>query len=76
MENKIKGTLWVEISAKCPHCRESFNLFDVDYLNDEGQLWNLLADFIKGEDRASKDIDKEFDCPECNKTLIFDELEY
>ena len=76
--NKVKGSLSVSIYVECPKCKEwGIDLFDVDYLNDEGQLWNVIkADRWSSDENQWKNLDMRFDCPKCKEEIIFDELEY
>lgn len=74
MREKVVANLYIQMNVECPKCDDNIDLFnDVDYFNDEGQLWKLL------EARSRKEwnnIDKEFECPHCQHEMIFDELDY
>jgi rubredoxin len=70
-QNKITARVSLSIYFDCPRCGVEYeDLMDVDYLNDEGQLWTLVGS------NNWREIDTEFDCPKCKQTLILDKLEY
>lgn len=69
--SKIKGMLSVDIFVECPACGEwGIDLFHVDYLNDEGQLWNVI------QSNEWEGLALDFDCPKCKAELTFDSMEY
>ena len=75
--NKIIGQLSVSIYFDCPECGASIDLFDVDGINDESQLWRVIKRDRWTHDRDGwKGIGLDFQCPNCKSDLVFDSLEY
>lgn len=74
---KVSGLLSVNIYIDCPSCDQSIDLFDVEYINDEAQLWEVIKrDRWTYDKDGWKDIGLDFQCPECKAELVFDTLEY
>jgi predicted RNA-binding Zn-ribbon protein involved in translation (DUF1610 family) len=77
---KIKATLHVSMNFECPKCGEYDDLFNVPYMDDDGQIWSLInARSAYGKKDPWKNISgdgDEFECPNCKAQLLFDELEY
>lgn len=74
---KLTGSLSTNIYVTCPKCEEFIDLFDIEHLNDEGQLWKVINGRYFKDDRDSwRDLEMDFDCPKCKAELTFDELEY
>lgn len=74
---KATGVLSASIYLEYPNCDECLDLFDVDYANDEGQLWDLISAKIPSSQAIPwENIGNELKCPKCKEYFIFDELEY
>ena len=70
MSDKVTALLNIRLWVDCPKCEELIDLFELDYINDEGSLWNAIRS-IRGEN-----LGIEFECPKCKVELTFDKLEY
>ena len=66
---KVIATLYVSVDTECPKCEKLIDLMEIMEAED---IWPVIEDSRSGW----VNIDKEFDCPHCNETLIFDEMVY
>jgi hypothetical protein len=75
---KVIGSLSVSIWVECPKCENSMELFDLDYVNDEGQLWKIIEGWRGKRGCEWENLGVEITCDnkECNHEFIFDELIY
>lgn len=71
---KVNGILYTKILIDCPKCEDIIDLFEIDYMNDEGQLWGVIDCWKK--DKGWENLDMKFDCPKCKSEITFDTLEY
>jgi len=63
---KTEATLSINLYVNCPYCDEYFDMFDIDYLTDEGQLYKAsISDHAFESEHEGFDFDVE--CPNCEK---------
>ena len=76
---KITAMLHVSMYFECPSCDTTLDLFDIKYMNDDGELWDLINAKREYDNNPWENISgdgEEFECPKCKKELLFDKLEY
>jgi hypothetical protein len=69
-EQVSTARLSVSMYLDCPHCAECFDLFDMPWINEEGQLWSVLRS------NNWEGLGIQLECPQCSQAVIFDKLEY
>lgn len=77
--SKITAQLHVSMMFNCPKCDDYLDLFDIDWMNDEGQLWSLINAKYKYDENPWENLSQdgdEFECPKCKQLLSLDKLEY
>lgn len=60
--------MYIELMVECPHCNDSFDLFDIDGLNNNGYLTNSACPDGNWNE-AHKDFKITVKCPECEKEI-------
>ena len=71
---KTNTTLDVNAYVECPYCEESFDLFYMDTLTDDGYIYNELMprDEIWGKDNWGEIVG----CPGCGEKMIIGSVEW
>ena len=59
---KINCDLTIEIDVECPHCYDFFDLFNIEWINDDGDLYK---DVFSDRGWGCSDFNKVVECPKC-----------
>ena len=68
--NAVEAILRWSLGVECPHCKEYFDIADIDHEFDNRfahAIFNNQWDDVKGS---------EIDCPKCEKTFEVSKVEY
>jgi len=74
MKNIEKISVALHLFVDCPSCSHTIDLINVSE-NDEGEFTRVLRSWLNNEKGADK-IEKQVQCPECDKTIKLGEIEY
>ena len=73
MSDKVNASLKIECNVECPHCDEYIDIYDIDAIDDEG---NLSRQILKGQGFGCKNLNLEIECPECKQKFTIGEVEW
>ena len=60
-----KANISLEINVECPHCEDYIDLLDIQYLCDDGYIYNKCLSSTRSW--GCDDFNEEVECPSCNK---------
>ena len=62
----------ISCHVECPHCESYIDLFNVEELIDEGEIYFELC----GDSWGTEDWDREIPCPDCKEPFKIGLVEY
>lgn len=70
---KANASLRISIDIECPHCESDINLLDHSQMTDDGHIFNYA---LTDEQWGCKGFNESFECPECEKEFLIEDIDY
>jgi len=70
---KSNAQITISIYAECPHCESTIDLMEQQSLLDDGYIYSCL---LSDDGFGKENWNEEFECPECNKLFIIEDVGY